>query len=232
MRDRSPCLSIGEIKCSSASNSTIILSSTSRKSLPLTRRSKRRRIPTRCNLIRERFSPLFTCCAIIAAFQIILVSVDGAAIPTRARFSGLRTRREHDKEDIDFIDGSERHKKRSIASILEDIRSSIGNNKNVENKDENSINRPDQQLRYPPQHHGMSFAGMLLAGSMDPIKGSLTKILGTVLKHPKWVLVGGAVYQGQKALRSEAFRRATRFWYKIGPLVVHYKVKFYYFILF
>ena len=79
----------------------------------------------------------------------------------------------------------------------------------------------DDFSQLPTQQHNMPLPCLILAAASksfgpNPNGGS---ILNAVLRNPKWLFVGGALYQTQKALRSEAVRRAARFWVKIGPVV-------------
>ena len=167
----------------------------------------------------------------------VLPIVEGAAIPIRQslKIPGFRRIRGDDNEndsqqhttdiDIDLhLDSKEQlfgiwRNKGLFGSLLSNIRK-INNN----NNGTNSIASAEQQ-QSQLQHHGLSLGGIFLAGSLGPKNmGEMpSRILRAALRHPKWLLVGGVVYQSQKALRSEAFRRATRFWVKVGPMVVHYK---------
>ena len=103
----------------------------------------------------------------------------------------------------------------------------LGNIRQISSRHKDDEATEQQQQQSQLQHnHGLSLGGIFLAGSLGGPKnmGEMpSRIFRTAFRNPKWLLVGGIVYQSQKALRSEAFRRATRFWIKVGPMVVHYK---------
>jgi aarF domain-containing kinase len=154
---------------------------------------------------------------------IMLPTAEGSAVPIRKKIQGFRIRRDIDP-DCDFSDvpGTEleppypsSEKEGFLGSLLGKAR------KRGHPVEQHPIESAGQQV---PQQHGLPLAGWILAArSFGPPNGQFSRLVGAVLRHPKWLVAGGVVYQGQKALRSEAFRRAARFWYRIGPLVVHYK---------
>lgn len=182
----------------------------------------------------------------MACLPIVLPTVEGAAIPIhqQAKILGFRIRRNNDDNDNDShhnhstnldLDSKEqfynpRRTKGVFGSLLGNIRKKSSSNNGQGANPIGSVNQKQQQQPPQPQlqlqHHGLSLGGIFLAGSLGGPKniGEMSsRILRVVLRHPKWIVVGGFVYQGQKALRSEAFRRASRFWVKVGPMVVHYK---------
>ena len=158
-----------------------------------------------------------------------LAIIDGAAIPPKlwkiTRGSRVRgnnnsdhdtnLRLESDPSDISL------QKRGIVGDLLGKVR-----NRRFGNDAETIVEHEDDNLTQLPTHQmSMPLPSLLLAAASKSFGPNHNggRLLKAVLQNPKWLLVGGAIYQGQKAIRSEAVRRAARFWVKIGPVVAHYK---------
>ncbi len=155
-----------------------------------------------------------------------LTEIDGASIPPIfwKSTSGSRARRDNDSDHnttklLSESDSSAfpLQKRRNFGDILGKIRNHRVW-KVVDHEDDNLTQLPTQQLSMP-------LPSLILAAASKSFGFNHNggRFLKAVLQNPKWLLMGGAIYQGQKAIRSEAVRRAARFWVKIGPVVAHYK---------
>eukprot|EP00531_Pseudo-nitzschia_arenysensis_P009620 CAMPEP_0116122852 /NCGR_PEP_ID=MMETSP0329-20121206/4433_1 /TAXON_ID=697910 /ORGANISM="Pseudo-nitzschia arenysensis, Strain B593" /LENGTH=704 /DNA_ID=CAMNT_0003616723 /DNA_START=143 /DNA_END=2257 /DNA_ORIENTATION=+ len=196
---------------------TTTIASTSLRNLPSDRGLQSKSIL--CQFLLY-YGVLMTIVLGIAAPQAILPFVEGAAIPPiRSKMiRGFRLRNvDGSGEEINAIEFDDElnpleKKQPFFRSFLRNIRNrGIPEQENISD-DENSL--PSLQ----PQQHGLPLACWVLASKSFEHGNNLPGKL-----NPKWLLVGGVVYQSQKALRSEAVRRAARFWVKIGPVVAHYK---------
>ncbi len=160
----------------------------------------------------------------MASIPVFLPVVEGAAIsPIRSKMiRGFRTKgTSSSNNNIDDFETSNNIEPDNNLEKKNFFQSLFGNREDVGAviDDENPTSPLLQQ-----HQHGLPFACWVLASkSFGQNRDLPGKILGACMRHPKWILVGGVVYQSQKALRSEAFRRAARFWVKIGPVVAHYK---------
>ena len=149
---------------------------------------------------------------------LILPTAEGAAVPPIRRnlLKGFRVFGDNksSNDDNEAFDSD-----RDSSSLF---RFRIGKPKENHRRNNHS-QQQQQQLQKQLQKHkqNIAFPFWILASSRFGKGKEQQQLLGRI--NPKWILVGGAVYQTQKALRSEAIRRATRFWIKIGPVVAHYK---------
>lgn len=187
-----------------------------------------RRVPSKSTISRflVLFGSLVTIITIVVTPSALLPAVEGTAIPPiRSKvIRGFRIRNDggSDGDEINNIKVDDEttflEKKPIVRSFLDNIR-----NRGIpeqENTAEDVHSMPSPQ----PQHHGLPLACWVLASKSFGNGNSLPgKLAESLLRHPRWLLLGGVVYQSQKALRSEAVRRAARFWVKIGPVVAHYK---------
>jgi hypothetical protein len=95
----------------------------------------------------------------------------------------------------------------------------------------NNNQQQQQQIKEQhPQEASMSIFGLFLASSwsLRNIKGSIFG--GVVPPSPKLRMIfatitagTATIYKINKIIRSESVRRATYFWWNIGPIVIHYK---------
>ena len=170
----------------------------------------------------------------VATISVFLPVVDGAAIPPiRSKMiRGFRIKGINSNSD-DFetsnnieleLDDDDDPVSLEKNNIFQSLFGTIRNRGQGEDIAADSNGENPTSPRLQQQQHGLPFACWVLASkSFGQNRDLPGKILDACMRHPKWILVGGVVYQSQKALRSEAFRRAARFWVKIGPVVAHYK---------